>query len=30
MLHWKNGITLAAVSVLLALAASGGFGWTWH
>jgi hypothetical protein len=30
MLHWKTTISLAAVSVLAALAAIGGFGWTWQ
>jgi hypothetical protein len=30
MLHWKATISLAAVGVLAALAAVGGFGWTWY
>jgi hypothetical protein len=30
MLHWKTTITVAAVTVLAALAAVGGCGWTWQ
>ena len=30
MLHWKNGITLALVTVLVTLASVGGCGWSWN
>ena len=29
MLHWKNTVTFATAAALVALAALGGFGWTW-
>jgi hypothetical protein len=29
MLHWKNTLTLVTAAALVALAAVGGFGWTW-
>jgi hypothetical protein len=29
MLHWKSTVTFVTAAALVALAAFGGFGWTW-